>query len=139
VSFHAELFDKWSTYRRNRGFPSISTYWTALANGRSRAAECAGYKINIVECVGGSSGLIGVEVARAIGERKIILCGIPMEPDAAHYDENAKWNEALVHQKIWENRIPELRNVVKSMSGWTQQVLGAPTSQWLHESLENVS
>lgn len=130
VSFHAELFEKWTTRRRHSNFPCISTYWTALARGRSRAAECNGFKINQVVCEGGSSGLIGVRVAQAIG-CKIVLCGIPMEPEAAHYDEANPWNEALVHRKIWEQHIPELKDVVRSCSGWTQQVFGPPTEEWI--------
>lgn len=132
VSFHAELFDKWTTYRQARGFPNLTMYWTALASGRSRAAECAGYKINSVQCNGGSSGLIGIRVAQHLG-LKVVLCGIPMEPEAAHYDENGQWNEALVHQKIWEKHAPELKPWVRSMSGWTQRVFGAPSAEWIAE------
>lgn len=135
VSFHAELFETWTIRRRRLNYPRVDSFWTALAAGRSRAAECEGYKIQHVTCDGGSSGLIGVRVGQAVHCKKIILCGIPMNPEAEHTDQAGLWNEALVHRTKWEKVAPELKPFVRSMSGWTRDLFGPPTKEWLLETV----
>jgi hypothetical protein len=132
VSFHAELFEKWTETRRARHFPlSPIMYWTAIASGRVRAAYCNGLRVNEIKCEGGSSGLIAVKVARQLGCDRIVLAGIPMTAEAGHYDDHDLWAEAEVHRKVWEQQLDELRPLVRSCSGWTQERFGQPTQQWL--------
>jgi hypothetical protein len=64
---------------------------------------------------------------------KVVLAGIPMTNAAGHYDETGDWNEAHKYQREWKEKVKVLEGRVKSMSGWTQELLGAPTLEWLLE------
>jgi hypothetical protein len=132
VSFHAELFDKWSARRKELFFPMQGiTFWTSRYQGKARAIYANGFKINEVRQEGGSSGLIAVKVAQALGARRIVLAGIPMEESFGHYDEVGAWDEARTHRAIWEKEAHLLQENVRSMSGWTQQRFGSPSKEWL--------
>lgn len=77
----------------------------------------------------GSSGLFAAQVALAIGANRIVLCGIPMsvEVNAFH---GAKWMAAVHYRRAWDIARPVLLPACRSMSGWTREILGAPTLQW---------
>lgn len=79
----------------------------------------------------GSSGYFGVEVAKHLGADRVILCGIPMTP-TPHFDSDEPWEMAEAHWKHWprEHERGKLRGV-RSMSGRTRDLLGAPTPEWL--------
>lgn len=75
----------------------------------------------------GSSALLGVQAALAMGYRRIILCGCPLA------GKNDKGGSYESFRKGWEARVKELDGRVRSMSGWTRDFLGAPTEEWLNE------
>lgn len=65
---------------------------------------------------------------------RVVLCGIPMEV-GPRIDGEGKWNEGMV-QKYRAAMVPvldDVRKYVRSMSGWTREVLGEPTVEWLDE------
>jgi len=78
---------------------------------------------------GGSSALLGVIAGIREGYKKIVLCGCPMEganpghPGADYSMFQGKWTES----------VSLLCNYVRSMSGFTMKLLGAPTEEWLNE------
>lgn len=85
----------------------------------------------------GSSGLYGVAVATELGAERIILAGVPMQSSA--YAEGAgTWgdvwpqSEVDLHRNGWDywHERGRLANV-RSMSGWTRDLLGAPPIWWL--------
>lgn len=85
----------------------------------------------------GSSGLYAVTVAFFLGIEKVILCGVPITP-TPHYagatgfeGPTGEWDEYNIHRPGWESQKRRLRGRVKSMSGWTQQLLGEPTREWV--------
>jgi hypothetical protein len=75
----------------------------------------------------GSSSLLAVQAGLKLSFRRIILCGCPLTGKNAtggRYEEFHKGFEA-VKDKI--------SGPVRSMSGWTQELLGAPTDEWMRE------
>jgi hypothetical protein len=79
----------------------------------------------------GSSGLFMVKIALEEGFTHIILCGVPMDVDANHITRHKPWHGAPGFARGWHRHMQELKPFVRSMSGWTQQVLGAPDMLWL--------
>jgi hypothetical protein len=140
VSFHAHEFAKWSELRRKRGYPDLrGQYWCSRSSPRWEDKYTD--LVSKVECRGGSSGMVAVRVAFVVdglnnksypSGMRIVLAGVPLDVEAGHYDQDGEWREALLHRKIWEEQADDMRPYVKGMSGWTQQLLGAPTREWLN-------
>jgi hypothetical protein len=81
---------------------------------------------------GGSSGLYAVACALHVGCDRIVLCGVPMDEQPNRYREEERWHGRNRYMRAWSKKaLPEIRGVVKSMSGWTKELLGAPTLGWL--------
>lgn len=93
----------------------------------------------------GSSGLYGVKAAMELaGAERIVCAGIPLDPDQPHFFEperppekgQSAWSSAKKYRRGWVEAMGHLKGAVKSMSGWTADVLGQPTRAWL-EAPEN--
>jgi len=75
----------------------------------------------------GSSTLLGVQAAiQVLGYDRIILCGCPLT------GKSAKGNGYESFRNGWEPRRGMLTDRVRSMSGWTAELLGKPTEEWIH-------
>jgi hypothetical protein len=68
----------------------------------------------------------------ALGLNKIVLAGVPLVADEAHYFDQRRWTEAERYKPHWDRYLHLMRNRVKSMSGWTRQLLGAPDADWIN-------
>jgi len=79
----------------------------------------------------GSTGLLCVKVLLEEGFSRIILAGVPMSADQAHFYEAEAWRAAPQFHRGWRDRLPIIRDKVRSMSGWTRELLGVPTPEWL--------
>lgn len=75
----------------------------------------------------GSSSLLGVLAGIDEGYKKIILCGCPMT------GKNAKTYPYAVFRKGWVFHEKYIKPYVRSMCGWTKELLGEPTEEWLKE------
>lgn len=74
----------------------------------------------------GSSALLGAQAAMTVlGYERIILCGCPLE------GRNGKGNSYESFRKGWETNRDKVLGKVTSMSGWTAQLLGMPTEEWI--------
>ena len=82
---------------------------------------------------GGSSGLFAIKGLLEIGCRKIVLAGIPMTKEGAHYYEETEWFQAQRYHKAWLKHHDLIAPHIKSMSGWTMEQFGMPTPDWLEE------
>lgn len=136
ASFHAELFEMWLTRRRRLGLREPGCIWSY----HSRTSK-PGMLIKPVrgKYWAGSSGLIGLQVCiQEVGATKTVLAGMPMDV-RTHFNRTKPWNEAPKYHKAWRTRLPILRDKVRSMSGWTQELLGAPTEEWLNEDTDTAS
>lgn len=80
---------------------------------------------------GGSSGLFGVQVAATIANAdKIILAGIPMD-NGSHYNSEKPWQHFEFYRRGWTMRKDFFAPLTRSLSGWTRDLLGAPTAEWI--------
>ncbi len=80
----------------------------------------------------GSSGLFALKVALVdLGFDRAVLCGVPLSPDAAHFDDPRSWNAAGQYHPGWRQALPQIAVRVRSMSGWTAELLGHPTPEWI--------
>ncbi len=133
VSFHTLLLPKWIERRAQAQLPPALNYWTSDYKGKGRPkTEVAGFPLKQIRCDGGSSGLIATKVALHIGGTHVILAGIPMDADRAHFDSEAPWKEATAYREAWLASLPGLKDRVRSMSGWTAELLGMPSVSWLN-------
>lgn len=128
VTYHPERLPKELAERRKLGLPDPGQIWA------HRAPSKSGINLPIKEMStkGGSSGLMGTEVALVVAS-KAVLCGIPLDPKQVHYKRPKKggWPPATMYRLAWKAVHPKLKDRVRSMSGWTKEFLGAPTPEWL--------
>lgn len=79
------------------------------------------------EAPSGSSALLGVLAAIKMGYQKIIVCGCPL------IGCNDKGYDYANFRKGWEAKLNEIQAFTRSMTGWTREILGAPTREWIKE------
>jgi len=106
VTMHGEKLDWWRSHRTGNDDHEAIV-----------APEC-----------GGSSGAAAVLEALKLAD-KVVLCGMPMDK-RPHLRRPGGWLPADSHHGWWEQNKDQLVNV-RSMSGWTRELLGAPTKEWL--------
>lgn len=136
-SFHPELFSAWIAERARHNRPPAQRLWSARSPKVKRMSDY-GHEINWLDSVGGSSGLLGVQVGFAVNADRMILCGIPMER-SGRYDDDKVWTEAEMYRDHWIKYFeddPSRKDRVRSMSGWTMEQFGFPDLQWLREPEE---
>lgn len=134
VSLHAHQFvsrvrhtgnGDWVARRRLNGYAPARHLW-----GHTRGLpEPIGQAPN--RWPGGSSGLYAVEfAARERGHSHIVLCGVPMDATRNSY-HGADWQAYRRHREPWKKHAHLFRDRVRSMSGWTADLLGLPDPAWL--------
>jgi hypothetical protein len=130
--------DHWFTLH-----PAACEDWIGIYDARSRR-ERAGlnrpvtwsYKAwrgvdHVRQDWAGSTGLFGVKCLLEIGCERIVLAGVPMQAEFAHYYTPFQWKQANLYHKAWKARLSEIAPYVRSMNGWTRELLGAPDEEWL--------
>ena len=129
VSYHPGKFAGWLERRRKRGFADPALW--------AHQSVKPGPDIKEVEFEKGTSGLLATIIAlRNLQAERIVLAGVPMTPEP-FFDgpdgHSKKWVHHLEnrYRGHWLEAVPELVPVVRSMSGFTQELLGAPTREWL--------
>lgn len=107
-----------------------------LAAGRNKPEiwghQCRGGIENRSSDWGGSTGLLAVKVAREKGYDRIVLAGVPMSPELGHfYEPRRQWGSARRFHGAWRRHLSMLKPFVRSCSGWTREMFGAPDESWL--------
>lgn len=129
ATYHPELFQNWMS-RRRLALPAGLMYWTGISNGRKLGARVK-LPLQYVNFSGGSSGLLAVKVALiGLGLDRVVLCGVPMS-DTPRYDDHRPWTEARSYQQAWRDEVESMAGRVRSLSGWTADLLGVPDADWL--------
>jgi hypothetical protein len=130
ISLHPEKLGATFKARQRRGLDMDFKVWThKRSSDRGRAS-------GRIDCVlpaadwGGSSGLFAVQVARHIGYEKIILAGVPID-DSAHFNDPAPLERPARYRQAWLAHRAEIAPYVRSVSGWTSEILGKPDIAWL--------
>ncbi len=130
VTFHIERAPRELALRRKAGLPDPQAFWT---HKRAHIPSLLDIQCERIEVKGGSSGFMGVQVGLILVDR-IVLAGIPMDPDMTHFYKRKggkPWKEGRVFHQHWKKAYPTLKDRVRSMSGWTKELLGEPTRDWL--------
>lgn len=133
-SVHGSKLVRWVERRRELGFDM-----TFQAYGNFSKSEASGAVIRWNRPNGGgSSGLYATLTALELGYDHLILCGIPIAGDRRH---NYEAGDAIIkadcpyesYRSGWTKAEETLKHRVRSMSGWTADLLGRPTVEWLSE------
>lgn len=122
ITLHPDKLRHWIPARSKNCYPPLTQIW-AHRDFENVTHWTRDY--------GGSSGLFSVKVARENGFTKILLCGVPMTVEADHVKRLAPWNAAHGFRRAWQKQRASLLPFVRSMSGWTAEQFGAPSSDWL--------
>jgi hypothetical protein len=125
-SFHVELLPKWTEERRAADRPDAGQLWTC-----TRREPPAGLQVRRTENWGGSSGLLAVTVALELGCSRVVLAGVPMTREAAHYDDAKPWRDAGNYRRGWLSKVETMAGRVRSFGGWTAELLGRPDAAWI--------
>lgn len=55
----------------------------------------------------------------------MVLCGMPMDDRPHYWDEGRQpWKACETFRPAWQALAPEYRARMRSMSGWTREMLG---------------
>lgn len=76
-----------------------------------------------------SSGIFAAKIALEDCE-KVILAGVPMS-NGNHFSRKRAWAERGAFLTGLEQAIPHMKGRVRSLSGKTKELLGAPDAEWL--------
>lgn len=118
-SLHGDKLPAWRRMREARGLNLDFTTWTRDVHAEYADRTLSGWS-------SGSSGLFAVGVALHLGAESVVLAGVPMQADRAHFFDRAPWDDVGPYLQAWEARAAQMRGRVFSMSGWTRELLGGP-------------
>lgn len=138
-TLHPEKLRSWLRTRHKNGYPKPGTI---ISSHHVRAEPVFHFDgvDRLLTDLGGSSGLFAVNGLLRDGFDKIVVAGVPLSPDAGHIARGpAMWNGSRHYRKIWEHHFLSIARQVRSMSGWTQELLGAPTAEWLETETKDVA
>lgn len=135
ASLHSASWPMWLDERERRGYERPLTVF-----GHNEAR--GGLKTNRVDVFteyrfpgqdrSGSSGLFALKVALIdLGYDRAVLCGVPMAAKQRHFFDAHDWAGAEAHKAGWHQALPHIAERARSMSGFTADLLGLPTEEWL--------
>jgi hypothetical protein len=123
ATLHAEKMAGWKGQREAAGLPGGFQTWSSV-----RRQVIQNHFSGITN---GSSGLYGVTVGlMALRHDRAIACGIPMDASPNTFS-GRDWRAHSRYRRGWTQAEAQLMGRVKSMSGWTRKVFGAPTREWI--------
>jgi hypothetical protein len=88
------------------------------------------YQFPGVDNKSGTSGLFAAKVALCdLGFDRVVLCGVPMTA-TPHLNNRTDWVDRpktpTDYQRVWAGLPAEYLGRMRSLSGWTRELLGAP-------------
>lgn len=136
VGLHPEFMDDYEAQRAHNGYhgdyeivaPPASEVGSHGAKGRITRRVSHLFKSGSRSA---SSGGYAAKVAVEDGHDKVVLAGVPMVAEAGHFTRNADWAQCKSFLAGFEDYVPHFGGRVRSLSGWTQKLLGTPTAEWL--------
>ena len=88
----------------------------------------------------GTSGLYAVQIAlEELGAEGVILAGVPIDAGHGARSPHSLMGEPARVERYraeWIKALPAIKHRVRSMSGWTRDLLGAPSPDWLTQLTE---
>lgn len=126
ATLHPQNLPRWIKARSGSGAPTPAEIVTHKQDKHTTRVVDYRWKGGTTS---GSSGLYATKVALEMFSRAV-LCGVPMS-DEPHFFDNKPWRAAHGFRPSWRVALPAIADRVRSMSGWTAQLLGKPTEEWL--------
>lgn len=140
VSLHGDKWPIWLRTRKNKGLSLPERVYAHADIAKSVARHDPQvithyfHHLYPEQKESGSSGLFATMIAlEDLGFDKVVLCGVPMTAEARHYFKEQPWGGAANNRRGWIQAKQHLVDRVRSMSGWTAEILGKPTVEWLGE------
>ncbi|MGB3833788.1 MAG: hypothetical protein WA975_18205 [Mesorhizobium sp.] len=135
VTLHVENLPRWLKARAALQSDRPVTWSHTGCRGQGRLSQLAD---NVLDDWSGSSGLLAVRVALELGHAAV-LCGIPMDSrrhvpgQSATTWSGQPWPQGQIdtYRKGWLDHLDQIAPRVRSMSGWTAELLGTPDQDWL--------
>lgn len=127
-STHSENLRGWIDERATKGFPTPAEIW--MNDTRKVPPELQNFIVRRTSNIGGSSSHLAIMAAVDKGCDRIVVCGVPLDA-SPHYNDPAPWHQYAIFQQTWLRDKAFLKQYVRSMSGWSRDLLGAPTLEWL--------
>lgn len=124
ATLHPDKLPRWLAARQDAGLPAPRQVWC------HRQAKTV---TNVTADWRGASGLLALKIA--LYEHKCdgaILAGVPLDR-SPHVGGGEPWKDAHAFYPGWTDQLSKIVKRARSMSGWTQLRLGAPTPEWLAE------
>lgn len=122
VTLHPEKLSGWLGARRTASLPEPGAVISHTA--AAHVTEVAAYQWP-GQPGSGSSGLFAAKIALERTALPVVLCGVPMQADRAHFFNDQPWGEVNQFIASWEWAAARgLLARVRSMSGWTAELLG---------------
>lgn len=136
VTLHAEKIDLWLERRRLAGHePPGRVFAHEAASSGLRTVSPAVTDFVEYRFPGqqdtGSSTLFALKVALIdLRFDRAVICGAPLI-DLPHFFDDRTWTAAPSHRRGWVQAKGQIEARARSMSGWTGERLGLPTTEWL--------
>ena len=136
VSLHAEEPPLWRLLRGQYGCDAGHTHTHAYRESRDPRIPNCDYIWKIRgSALAGTSTLFAVAVALALGYSRIVVAGAPLDGKRHFYDspgvECKQFASTSVRQE-WQNAQTHVfQDRVRSLSGWTRELLGEPADSWI--------
>lgn len=127
VTLHPEHLSRWLGERRAAGLPEPGDIVAHSAS--EHVTEVDDYRWPGMD-TSGSSGLFAAKRA-LLKHEHVVLCGVPMDAARGHFFNSAPWTDVEAFREAWRLALPHLVDRVRSMSGWTADLLGRPDFLWL--------
>lgn len=141
ATLHPEYMDEYEARRAALGHPGGYEIVAPLPGEvgmhgkKGRIARRISYRFDGMNASAGS-GIYGAKVMLESGFDRVVLAGVPMNDDPHFLDHEkwgtGKWTGVGSFLFGFEKAAKHLMGRVKSMSGHTRDVLGAPTPEWIH-------
>jgi len=129
ATYHPEELPAREAMRAAHGYMGGYIRWTHTFPHGLKKREL--YCDRLLDGWGGSSGLFGIGVAFELKIPRIVCCGIPMD-SGGWFNRDGTWGVFERYRRKWPARMDKMRGRVKSFSGWTAEMLGVPTKEWLN-------
>lgn len=135
ATLHPEFMDAYEVERKAKGHPGGYEIVAPLPG----EVGMHGKKGNIARRVSyrwpgmnasASSGGYGAKVALDDGFERVVLAGVPMD-NSNHFTRGKPWLQLDSFTDGFKRSVPYFADRVRSMSGWSREILGQPTEDWL--------
>lgn len=130
VSYHPDLLLRWIEKREKANLKPAAVLYVGTSRGKKRPEHA-----KVLNTRGGSSGMLATYAALKEGATHVILSGVPIDPTLPNIFNKVgtPWVDGRHYQMHWKRDYKKLRVKVRSMSGFTRELLGEPTQIWLEE------